>query len=378
LEGSSNFPAPGMRLLVQQTQLDNSILRNSNISLRNAQITQGLRILPQYGTNKLELPFGGLIGSILYPFGVSFLLPIFVIILVQERENRILVMMSMNGMKSWAYYSSHYITMLILSVLSAAVFISTGFASGLTLFTQTDMTTLIIVFFIWGNAQIALAFLLSTLFNKSRLALVITFLLVLCSVIVSLSISQLFATTSAPTALFLWPPFAFYRALGIMNVSSYEPARIPIKFKDLFGANEFSTAILFLFCSIFVMLVICFYFDAIIPSEFGVKKPWYFPISAFLNLIKKKKARDHSGTIITDEVETRMEDDDVKAERARVCDPNFPESDYPLVMKNMRKVYAGRGGSGPKLAVKDVTFAVEKGIIFGLLGPNGAVSNYLT
>jgi ABC-type multidrug transport system ATPase subunit len=38
----------------------------------------------------------------------------------------------------------------------------------------------------------------------------------------------------------------------------------------------------------------------------------------------------------------------------------------------MRKVYAGRGGAGPKLAVKDVTFAVEKGITFGLLGPNGA------
>jgi ABC-type multidrug transport system ATPase subunit len=41
-------------------------------------------------------------------------------------------------------------------------------------------------------------------------------------------------------------------------------------------------------------------------------------------------------------------------------------------MRNMRKVYAGRGGQGPKLAVRDVTLAVEEGITFGLLGPNGA------
>ena len=46
--------------------------------------------------------------------------------------------------------------------------------------------------------------------------------------------------------------------------------------------------------------------------------------------------------------------------------------DYPLIMKNMRKLYAGRGGVGPKLAVKDVTLAVEKNTVFGLLGPNGA------
>jgi len=38
-------------------------------------------------------------------------------------------------------------------------------------------------------------------------------------------------------------------------------------------------------------------------------------------------------------------------------------------MKNMRKVYRRRGGAGPKLAVKDVTFAVEKGITFALLIP---------
>jgi hypothetical protein len=108
VSGASNFPAPGQRLLYEQTQLSNAILRHSNTNFSQAQITQGLRIFPYVANTKFTLPFGGLIGGILYPFGVSFLLPIFTIILFQEKENRILVMMRMNGMKSWAYYLSHY------------------------------------------------------------------------------------------------------------------------------------------------------------------------------------------------------------------------------------------------------------------------------
>jgi hypothetical protein len=45
---SSNFPNPGIRLLTQQTFLDNAILRTSNASAFGAaKITQGFRIMPQ-------------------------------------------------------------------------------------------------------------------------------------------------------------------------------------------------------------------------------------------------------------------------------------------------------------------------------------------
>ncbi|KAJ1344845.1 hypothetical protein BSLG_000360 [Batrachochytrium salamandrivorans] len=374
LTATSNFPVPGERLLHQQTQLDNAILRNSNsTTFGSASITQGLRIFPHIASSKLDLPFGGLIGSILYPFGVSFLLPVFCVILVQEKEYRVLVMMQMNGLKSIWYYTSQYI---------------------------------------------------------------MVFLVVLFSVLISLTVDNIFVGGSAPIAYFLWPPFAFYRALTVINKASYSASKQPFTFSMIKPGNEVFNALIFMVGGIVVYLTLAVYLDQVIPSEFGVPRPWHFPISDIIRKSRaSKRMRENGGqrgrdgaladiifltiriyvrtmfgsstvsnrldyfcvavffsccidangcipwekteeaelalSIEVDAKETEFEDSDVKAERDRVVSRSFDPAS-PLVISHMRKVYAGRGGAGPKLAVKDVTFAVEEGIVFGLLGPNGA------
>jgi hypothetical protein len=92
----------------------------------------------------LVFPAAGIIGSILFPFGVSFLLPIFVVALVKEKEERIFVMMRINGLKQGIYYASHYITFFLLFLVSTLIFIGAGFLSNLELFTQVlseDLTS---------------------------------------------------------------------------------------------------------------------------------------------------------------------------------------------------------------------------------------------
>ncbi|KAJ3314340.1 hypothetical protein HDV04_000706 [Boothiomyces sp. JEL0838] len=241
LTSSSTFPAPGPRLIYQQTQLDNAILRNMDTKFANAQITQGLRILPQVGTTKIDLPFGSLIGAILYPFGVSFLLPIFAITLVQEKESRIL---------------------------------------------------------------------------------------------------------------------------------GYKFAQL------LRDDNEIAVAVRYLFVEIFVFFGLAAYLDAIFPTEFGISKPWHFIFTEPMQRFKKnpnlKVSHEALAQVTLNVDEIKFEDQDVKDERNRILDPSFKPEDHLLVLRNMRKIYAGRGGAGPKLAVKDATFAVEQGVTFGLLGPNGA------
>nr|KAJ3412372.1 hypothetical protein HK105_002369 [Polyrhizophydium stewartii] len=385
LSGGSNFPQQGDRQLTQLTQLSNAILRNVNVAkLGGASITQGLRVLPTVQNTRAKTVFGDYMGNILYPFAISFLLPLFVIMLVQEKETRIHIMMKMNGMSSFTYYVSQYITFYILFAISATVFLLSGQLLKLSLFSRTEGNVLALLFFIWGHNQIALSFFFASLFNRSRTALVIVFLLVLCSVLISVSSNFIFVLgRELPPWFLIWPPFAFYRALGNLNVMSYTPKQRPYLISNLTNGDEVFRIMIFMAAEVPIYLLLSTYLSAVLPSEFGVRRPWHFPITAPLKALQRSSHTKTNGGVdpkseaslamaaAVNVDETRFEDSDVKAERARVDNGQFdPKS--PLIVKHMRKVYAGRGGAGPKLAVKDVTFAVEEGIVFGLLGPNGA------
>ncbi|KAG0053436.1 hypothetical protein BGZ89_002912 [Linnemannia elongata] len=387
LAQAANYPNRGLRLMQQHTALSNAILKTS-ATANATRITHGFRGMPQLFSSKAEIPIASMVGRILYPFGVSFLLPIFVITLVKEKEDRILVMMRMSGLKSITYYIAHYIHFYILHVISSIMFVIAGIAFRMPFFTKIEAGVFILLFFLWGHVQIALAFFLSCFFSKSRTALVIVFLLVLCGVIVSLATESIFMDDPAPLGYFVWPAFAFYRALSVMNRSSYDSSYQPYKMSDLKGSDEVFQVMIALIIATFVFLALAFYLTEVMPTEFGVRQPWHFIFSGpYKKLFGKKedkkiagdiegqRRKDRTGSqreivqgeIPLDPEEVQFEDGDVKQERFRVLHDEFAP-DSPLVMKNMRKIYPSNG----KLAVKNVTFAVEKDTIFGLLGPNGA------
>ncbi|KAI8620643.1 ABC-2 family transporter protein-domain-containing protein, partial [Chytriomyces sp. MP71] len=260
VSAAANYPTQGQRQLMAAAQVGQAAARVLGAATgvpaagagAGVSVTQGVRAFPYVKSTALTLPFGGLIGRILYPFGVSFLLPIFVIMLVKEKEDRIYIMMKMNGVKAWAYYLSHYVTFFLLFVFSTVVFFIVGRGSKLDMFTKTSPAVLIVLFFLWGNVQIALAFVISTLFSKSRIALVMTFLVVLVGVVISLVLDNLFEDTWQPAAINVWPPFAFYRGLSLMNVASYTDGAKPFGTEQFSSGTEFRQISTFLFLEIFV------------------------------------------------------------------------------------------------------------------------------
>ena len=395
LSTTQAFPSPGQRSLYHQTMLSNAILRNGNLtSFGNATITQTLRALPQIGKTIVVFQLMAYLGVILFPFGVSFLLPVFAVILVQEKELRILIMMKMNGLNEYLYYCSQYVTFYILYCLSAFLFVLAGKAAQLNFFTVTDNAVLLLIFFIWGHVLVLLSFLFSTLFKSSRNALIIVFLVVLCSIQVGLAINHMYVESNQyssnsrpPLGYFIWPPFAFYRIIGKISYASYTPNVPGFKLKNLVSGNEVYDALIFMVVSIPIIFILFLYLNAIVPTDFGIRKPWYFPFlyiwqalpfhllpSAFIRNgtpLASSKKKEHFKSrefALKVNIDDDVEDPDVKKERAIVSDPSFDATLYPLVLRNMRKVYAGRGGQPPKLAVRDITLKLDDSTVFGLLG----------
>ena len=372
------FPSRGKRMMYFLTELSNTIIRKIT---DNAQtITQGFRSFPEKVTSGLPIDLAGLIGLVLYPWGVSFLFPIFVLALVKEKEERYLVMMNMNGMKSSVYYIATYLTNLILAMISMACFIIAGLICGMEMFRRSSMVVLILVFFIWSNVLVAASFVFSFFFKRNGTALVTTFLIVLLSIVFAISLYKIFDTTYA---YFAWPFFAFYYILTYINGSAIEQSSPGYKLSNFRPGDRVFTVTMMLIVEFFILILLAVYFNAIIPQEYGAHQPWHLNIFRRLRKCcggrnendEDSLDRDASNPFYTpEEAENakHLEDDDVRAERERVLSRHYDRSS-PLVIKNIRKEYPPRKkDKKPHVAVHSATFAVEEGVVFGLLGPNGA------
>jgi hypothetical protein len=117
------------------------------------------------------------IGASLYPICLSLLLPVFMYALVLEKEERLLEMMKMNGMRILNYWAVNFIFDFALYAVTIFFFMLFGaYFLELQFFTQTDKGVLMTVFIGWGLSQIALAFFFQVFISKARTATVLGYL----------------------------------------------------------------------------------------------------------------------------------------------------------------------------------------------------------
>ncbi|KAF9083778.1 hypothetical protein BGX23_011147 [Mortierella sp. AD031] len=347
---------PGLRQMIVMTQMTNAIARLK--SKGQYIISQGIRALPyEYDWSRLNTRGSGEAAGYMFPFALSFLLPTFVSILVQEKEDRHRMMMSMNGLTSGAYYLAHYAEFMTMQLILTLFFAFTCAAIKNEYVWRTNSGLVILLFLLWAHVQTSLSFFLASFFSKARKATLVVYFFVALSAILS-SIAGVIFSGGIPFAWYIHPTFSFFRilSLGMMHASMVNQL-YPLSFAD------FTVG----------------YIDAVAPSEYGVRRPWHFPISGLFKSrsnssaggrdLESKIAKGGSHANLTDSDHDSFDDGDadVRAEREHVRTKYEPET-TPLIIDNLYHCYSGKIDP----ALKGMSFGVEKNTVLGLLGPNGA------
>jgi hypothetical protein len=163
----------------------------------------------------------------------------------------------MNGLKTWIYFLAHYVDFLLSATISMTIFLLMAGAFRLEI-VSINPGPIIILSIIWINTAISLSFAISTLFGNARNALVGSFLVLLMSIVISIAATAIW-NNDPPSPYFIWPPFACYSAVGIINsraVSLNAPALTASTMGD---GGKLLTAIYYLLVEWIVFFLIAIY-----------------------------------------------------------------------------------------------------------------------
>ena len=304
------------------------------------------------------------------------------------------------------YWLSWFFVNVVIVFLSSMVTVVFGLAFSFPVFVNTDFGVLFLLFFVFSLSMITLAFFLTTLVRRVRSAVSAGTLLLI------LGIVFMFVVFASPVAGYVWweqgtspafwailmffPPFNFGTLyLNIATLSSgsfdfatdtvvpgpgfpwsqlYEP--IPKSSQPTFGTFNFPLpvqALYFMLWNIVFYALLTWYFDNVIPDEFGQRRPPYFFVQPSYWGCRSRKRR--APPVIPVPPRAADEDDDVYDARQRALDPNRA-GEYAVRLLQLRKEYKVGGLWGKhkkvKVAVDGSSWPIEQGKLLALLGQNGA------
>ena len=303
-------------------------------------------------------------GASLYPIALSLLLPVFMYSVVLEKEERLQDFMKMNGMRITNYWVVNFSFNYIIYSVTILVFLLFGsFVVKLQFFTQTNTLLMCLLFGGWGISQIALAFFIQVFISKARTATIWGYLLSIWTVLwgITLNLAVFPYPQEMPWYILLYPHFALTRAIYNLsyNCGYYKCVE---SFSEV--SSELSGCLASLYLVGITILLASIYLNEVVPKEYGVPKHPLFCLR------KKQNPENESYEELLDEEENQDEDRTVKDENRNIREIRGGFGDFPLIVKDLRKVYKSK--TSEKVAVRKLCLRVNEGEMLGLLGPNGA------
>lgn len=162
------------------------------------------------------------VSALIFPLALSLLFPVMLYGLVLEKEEKLVQMMKMNGMKISNYWLVYGLFNFLLALLTNVIFFLLGsFVLSTNFFTKTSPLLLALVALGWILAQIGLAVFLQTLLDKARSANIVGYIFAIWTMMIgsTLSIGVYQVPNEFPGWLQALPPFAFNRLFYLMLIN---------------------------------------------------------------------------------------------------------------------------------------------------------------
>jgi hypothetical protein len=139
----------------------------------NATAAPGLELSLQefpYYLDEAEVKVIDVVGIALFPFALSFLIPVYTHTLVLEKQEKLRGMMRLKGLRRSTYWTVAYGLDYVVYLAIVLLFIGVELASGVKVFTETAPHITALTFVLWGFAQLSFAYFLSAFLNSTRTA----------------------------------------------------------------------------------------------------------------------------------------------------------------------------------------------------------------
>lgn len=327
----------------------------------------GFRTYPFLGGKLDQVDSSTSIGPFLYIIMLSMLLPIFVNLIVHEKENRLLELMKMNGLRMSVWWTVNYVFCYALYVCVAFVFLIAATLFRLRFFTQSSPLILVLLFLFWGLTLVSLSFMLSTFFSRSQTATIVCYFYIvavafICRFLMETWIRNLGSSIVLTNIFSIWPPFAMYRAMIYIAMTTASYGR-GIELSDI--ADPDMNILLcygYLLIAAVIMFLLSLYLGEILPSEYGVKRS---PLFLFQRSFWCPGGRDAARELDDRDIFQPIEGEPLTVATERRV--TLQDRSAMVRVLGLSKTY----DSG-KIALRDIVLRIEQGVCLGLLGSNGA------
>ena len=229
-----------------------------------------------------------LFGAVLYPLALTLQLPVYLFIMVYEKESRLREMQRQHGLRDGTYVGITFALNFSFYLALVAFFWIAGAAIKLRFFTQTSPALIAVLLVGYGINLNSLAFFLAAFINSGRTATICGYMSALFGVLISVVFADgiygnlpVFSTASTPPWLLLFAPiYPIVRAVYLITFECVTKLDCPTSLPSLWTGDELAGLVLALYLNALLYMVLAWYFDAVLPRMHGPTRPCLLCLNA--------------------------------------------------------------------------------------------------